>query len=756
MASIIPPNQPSLLMSEIERQIIIASNSSQHTRFGSNHGIGELTIKGEDHINYLDLRDWCRILIYLGHNDKAKWEDIAIPPNAQKCVWKLLAFSTSSPIIDQECQQGRCRDIQDIRRRDGLDGSYTDDIWQAASFRSWATSTVSSIVIIQGNSQTTRRLERFSYELSRQLRDIHPTIWMLSEPSSREFFARHDETEILRQLAIQALQKVSHFKASFLIHTLRLFKQCITSYDWFHVLKAIFQLIPKVYVILDLSILGRRINHAKNWSQNFQTLISELSKSCSSRLAVMLLSNRPLPRGDPNAPIVSVDSQSQRPAQLQYRETLAKSSQNNSVKCLATLIPKDEDTSGQKAHNSIQAPEMERRTSDPTPGASARYDSTHNASASETSRFYRQGNDATPINTSNRILNSTAPSIPPQNKIAIAIICALTLEADAVLASFDHHWDIQSFRNLDGDRNTYSVGRIGCHNVVLVHMPDVGRTQSATVAARCRVSFPGITLALVVGICGAVPLYGSKEILLGDVIISDRLVIYDFGRQFPDTFVRKEKTPESARKPPWEIRCFLSKIKGKRSESILHTRTGVHLQALLRNDYTLYPGVEEDRLFDPSYRHKHQAPTECAQCSSSEALTGQVCDISRASTCDTLGCDPGKLIVRQRHSRITNSVGNWLPAIRFGAYASGDKVMKSGEHRDEIAKREDVIAFEMEGAGAWEIFPCIIIKGVCDYADSHKNKKWQEYAAATAAACMKGLLEVWPSSDSTANAALNS
>jgi hypothetical protein len=70
--------------------------------------------------------------------------------------------------------------------------------------------------------------------------------------------------------------------------------------------------------------------------------------------------------------------------------------------------------------------------------------------------------------------------------------------------------------------------------------------------------------------------------------------------------------------------------------------------------------------------------------------------------------------------------------------------MKSGEDRDDIATRDGVIAFEMEGAGVWENFPAsLVIKGVCDYADSHKSKKWQNYAAATAAAVTKGFLENW-------------
>jgi nucleoside phosphorylase len=69
--------------------------------------------------------------------------------------------------------------------------------------------------------------------------------------------------------------------------------------------------------------------------------------------------------------------------------------------------------------------------------------------------------------------------------------------------------------------------------------------------------------------------------------------------------------------------------------------------------------------------------------------------------------------------------------------------MKSGEGRDRIAAAEGVIAFEMEGAGVWDNFPCIIIKGACNYADSHKSKVWQRYAAATAAACAKAFLGFW-------------
>ncbi|GJN72927.1 hypothetical protein PLIIFM63780_006994 [Purpureocillium lilacinum] len=69
--------------------------------------------------------------------------------------------------------------------------------------------------------------------------------------------------------------------------------------------------------------------------------------------------------------------------------------------------------------------------------------------------------------------------------------------------------------------------------------------------------------------------------------------------------------------------------------------------------------------------------------------------------------------------------------------------MKSGEDRDSIAARDGIVAFEMEGAGVWDEMPSVVVKGVCDYADCHKHKRWQDFAAAAAASAMKGLLNLW-------------
>jgi hypothetical protein len=79
--------------------------------------------------------------------------------------------------------------------------------------------------------------------------------------------------------------------------------------------------------------------------------------------------------------------------------------------------------------------------------------------------------------------------------------------------------------------------------------------------------------------------------------------------------------------------------------------------------------------------------------------------------------------------------------------------MKSSEHRDQIAEQHSVIAFEIEGAGIWDEVPCVIAKGISHYADSHENKAWQPFGAATAAAVAKAMLGRYTLTDNPNRAA---
>ncbi|KAN0073559.1 hypothetical protein V8E54_008779 [Elaphomyces granulatus] len=333
---------------------------------------------------------------------------------------------------------------------------------------------------------------------------------------------------------------------------------------------------------------------------------------------------------------------------------------------------------------------------------------------------------------------------PPRDRrdFEIAIICALPLEASVVSACFDKRWDDREYGKAPRDSNAYSTGMIGHHNVVLVHMPNMGKVAAATSAACLRASFQGIQLALVVGICGAAP-FGKQQgesILLGDVVISEGLVQYDLGRQFPGSrFVRKDTPKDNLPRPGPEIRAALSKLQTEQGRSWLQNKTSDYLGILRQklSDVVTYPGSTEDKLFKSTYRHRHHNPLECAICTSDDRRD-DICDKAIEMSCEQLKCHERELVPRARLLQPSN------PAVHFGLVASGDTVMKSGEDRDAIATRDSVIAFEMEGAGVWENFPgSLVIKGVSDYADSHKNKRWQGYAAATAAAVTKGFLENW-------------
>jgi hypothetical protein len=108
---------------------------------------------------------------------------------------------------------------------------------------------------------------------------------------------------------------------------------------------------------------------------------------------------------------------------------------------------------------------------------------------------------------------------------------------------------------------------------------------------------------------------------------------------------------------------------------------------------------------------------------------------------------PRSRLEEKRQLERENLVAAQRPAIYVGAVASGDSVIKSAAHRNRIAEQENVMAFEMKGAGVWDEVPCIVVKGVCDYADCHKHKGWQNFAAAAAAAAAKAILERYTRTD---------
>ncbi|KAH8651689.1 nucleoside phosphorylase domain-containing protein [Ilyonectria robusta] len=250
----------------------------------------------------------------------------------------------------------------------------------------------------------------------------------------------------------------------------------------------------------------------------------------------------------------------------------------------------------------------------------------------------------------------SSPRPSRRDDFEVAIICALPLEYDAVSYIFDEFWDEDGDRygRAVGDPNNYTTGRMGKYNVVLALLPHMGKTNAASTTASMRSSYGGLRLALLVGVCGAMPCGRDGEVLLGDVIVSKTVIQYDFGRQYPDKFIRKNTVEDNLGRPNKDVRNLLAVFETDRVIDQLERRTAQCLRQLQakvaqtrRRGKFDYPGPAEDRLFEPTYRHKHHVSPTCI-CGDCFSDLDPVCDEVLSSSCADLGCDDEHLITRER------------------------------------------------------------------------------------------------------------
>lgn len=312
---------------------------------------------------------------------------------------------------------------------------------------------------------------------------------------------------------------------------------------------------------------------------------------------------------------------------------------------------------------------------------------------------------------------------------AVGWICAIQPELVAARAMLD-----EIYKELPpgiDDGNGYLFGRIGRHNVVIASLPSgsYGTNAAARVAARMQNTFPQLKMRLMVGIGGGVPRHGSGndiDIRLGDVVVSDPspssagVIQYDMGKTVEGS--TRPKRTHYLNKPPEAVRTLVAQLKSKHKLADLPLND--HLEAMIARYPALSPeyahqGLENDRLFEARYKHE-------------DATSG-----------DCLKCDAAKIVKRAVRPS-TN------PMIFYGTIASGNQVVKDSVTRDYWQGKDGALCFEMEAAGLMDDFPCLVIRGICDYADRNKNKEWQPYAAATAAAYAKDLVLQLPLTTSLA------
>jgi nucleoside phosphorylase len=262
-----------------------------------------------------------------------------------------------------------------------------------------------------------------------------------------------------------------------------------------------------------------------------------------------------------------------------------------------------------------------------------------------------------------------------------------------------------------GDDYVFQAGEVCGHNVVIATLPagqPYGNGSAAALAAQIKKYFPNLWFGLLVGVAAGLPKLGGsspRDIRLGDVLValpdgdSAGLVAYDLGKETEDGFqllrgghvlavtetVVRAAIGNIQLRAPDDVNLILpyyEAIKDKRHQAGTFSDPGQDLDQLLLNDNT-------------------------------KAIT-----------------------VEQREHR----PGDQRTRIWYGPIGSGEKLLKNAKKRDELRDRYNLIGVEMAAAGATVSIPVGVIRGVCDYGDERKNKEWQPYAAAMAAAYAKAVL----------------
>ncbi|KAB8208120.1 hypothetical protein BDV34DRAFT_58181 [Aspergillus parasiticus] len=307
---------------------------------------------------------------------------------------------------------------------------------------------------------------------------------------------------------------------------------------------------------------------------------------------------------------------------------------------------------------------------------------------------------------------------------AVGWICAVLVEYVAAQTFLDEIHDGPTHLS-PNDGNDYTLGKICGHNVVVAVLPngEYGTSSVAGVAKDMLHSFPNVKLGLMVGIAGGAPRLDDDvvhDIRLGDIVVSSTgrgrggVLQYDFGIQRQEGF-----TPTGfLNQPPVILRTAVS---GLRSQHEIH---GHGLQEAIDAIFGKYPTLRQkysrpeatsDRLYRSDVIHPVNERSDCAIVCGDDAST-----------------------LRRRPDRPPSDEDR--PVIHYGLVASGNQLMKDASMRDRLSREQGVLCFEMEAAGLMNQFPCLVVRGICDYSDSHKNDKWQGYAAMAAASYVKDLL----------------
>lgn len=302
----------------------------------------------------------------------------------------------------------------------------------------------------------------------------------------------------------------------------------------------------------------------------------------------------------------------------------------------------------------------------------------------------------------------------PLGDYQIGWISALSIEQTAALALLDEEYEPSD--TPPSDENIYFFGRIHRHKVVLACLPFgiTGKATTATLASNMQRTFTSMRFGIMVGIGGGV-WSPETDVRLGDIVVGasedgkSGIVQYDHGKTLQD----QEFAPKgSMNKAPSALLKAVSALRARHGMGRRlypeYVKAVSIMEASELQTLASRPASSSDRLYSNEYVHL------------------------KDSICST---HPDSAVI-PRPPRTQNQ-----SKVHYGKIASGDQVMKDAKVREKIREDHDIICFEMEMAGL-DSFPCLAIRGISDYADSHKNDDWHPYAAVVAAAYAKELLDV--------------
>lgn len=289
------------------------------------------------------------------------------------------------------------------------------------------------------------------------------------------------------------------------------------------------------------------------------------------------------------------------------------------------------------------------------------------------------------------------------NDIKIGIITALPKECAAMKAMLQ---DVnECFFKEKGAGHRFFIGKINSangktHKIALAQC-GMGNNQAAIRATNMLSHFQSIESIIMVGIAGGIPSFqkGDNCIRLGDIVVSQGVTQYDFIKEKPDAFECRSKPP----KPSAQLLEAIDIMKTYEFEGNYPWHK--YIDDFSCNTLFAKPPIDTDLLYD---------------------INDNLCE------------------------HMEDNTRTSYPKVFMGGIASANVLLKNPVKRNELKQLYNVLAVEMEASGiadaTWnQSAGYLVVRGICDYCDTHKNDLWQEYAALVAAAYTRAIIETLPS-----------